>query len=244
MPTDAQREAPRHRPDRSPVMTQRWSDLLFLHWEVPAEQISPTLPPGLHLETFQGKAYLGIVPFAMEKVRPRFLPPVPGLSWFLELNLRTYVYDEQGRPGVWFYSLDANQPIAVELARKLFHLPYQHAKMCAPKSDGLVNFQSLRKGTGQTARFPYQGIGPIETAAPGTLEFFLLERYLLFSTNRAGKLKIGQVHHSPYPFQQASCEEPSLLPFTWNNFPEPEGPPVSVLSSPGVNVEIFPLRDA
>lgn len=244
MPTDAQREAPRQRPAGTPVMTQRWAHLLFLHWEVPAEQLQATLPAGLHLDTFEGKGQLGIVPFFMEKVRPRFLPPVPGLSWFLELNLRTYVHDDEGRPGVWFYSLDANQRIAVELARKLFHLPYQHAQMSAREEEGLIDYQSRRRDTDQTARYRYQGHGEPLTAEPGTLEFFLLERYLLFSCNRQGELKVGQVHHRPYPFQKATCEDPSLLPFTWNNFPAPHSPPVSALYSPGVEVEIFPLRKA
>lgn len=225
-------------------MYQRWSDLLFLHWQVPAQQLVDTLPPGLHLDTFQENAYLGVVPFFMKKVRPRFLPTFPGLSSFLELNLRTYVYDDQGRPGVWFYSLDANQPIAVEIARNLFHLPYQHAEMSAPRNEGLIDYRSRRKKTDQVAHYRYEGIGESLTASPDSLEFFLLERYLLFSTNKAGKVKIGQVHHRPYPFQNAHCEAPSLLPFTWNQFPEPSQAPVSALYSPGVDVEIFALRNA
>ena len=185
---------------------------------------------------------LGIVPFAMEKVRPRFLPPVLGLSWFLELNLRTYVYDEQGRPGVWFYSLDANQSLAVELGRKLFHLPYQHAQMSAAPEGTALRYKSQRKGTNEQAHYLYQGQGPIRHAAPGTLEFFLLERYLLFSTNKTGELKIGQVHHEPYPYQPAKTTEFSTLPFRWNHFPEPKEKPISALHSPGVDVEIFPLK--
>lgn len=244
MPSAEQREQPRILPSGSPVMFQRWSHLLFLHWEVPAELLTETLPAGLHLDTFQDRAFLGIVPFYMEKVRPRFLPPVPRLSWFLELNLRTYVYDDQGRPGVWFYSLDANQALAVELARKLFHLPYQHAEMSSQQDDKGIHYQSRRKSGSDRASYHYQGQGEIQTAAPNTLEFFLLERYLLFSTNKQGQLKIGQVHHRPYPFQIATCENPSLLPFRWNQFPEPKTPPISSLYSPGVDVQIFPLRRA
>lgn len=99
-------------------MYQRWRDLLFLHWEYPVEQIQQTLPPGLRVDTYHGQAYLGIVPFFMCDIRPRFLPAVRGISHFLELNLRTYVYDEAGVPGVWFYSLDANQRLAVKVARR------------------------------------------------------------------------------------------------------------------------------
>lgn len=237
-----QREAPRQRPTGSPVMSQRWSDLLFLHWEIDPAAIATTLPSGLHLDTFQEKAYLGIVPFRMQDVRPRFLPPVPGLSSFLELNLRTYVYDEQGRPGVWFYSLDANQTIAVEIARKLFHLPYQHAEMSFEQRAPELTFCSQRRGSHKQARFRYRVEGDIQTADSESLEFFLLERYLLFSQTKNGMLKIGQVHHRPYPYQVAHCDSPSLLPFTWNRFPAPTTPPVSSLYSSGVAVEIFPLR--
>ena len=244
MPTDQQREAPRQRPLGSPVMLQRWSELLFLHWEVPTELLTPTLPPGLHLDTFQGRAFLGIVPFSMEKVRPRLLPPLPGLSWFLELNLRTYVYDDQGRPGVWFYSLDADQAIAVELARKLFHLPYQHAQMSTKREGSSISFQSLRKNTDEQANYHYEGHGSIQNATAGSLDFFLLERYLLFSTNKDGQLKLGQVHHKPYPYQQAKVRGLSTLPFHWNQFPEPKEAPLSALCSPGVNVQIFPLKKA
>ena len=245
MPTAEEREQARKRPGTSPVMRQRWSDLLFLHWEFDAQDLASTLPSGLHLDTFQNKAYLGIVPFSMKRIRPCFCPPIPGLSWFLELNLRTYVHDEKGRPGVWFYSLDANQTIAVELGRRLFHLPYQHAQMSLQRQEGGLTFRSQRKeknAESSIAKYPYQIQGELQTARAETLEFFLLERYLLFSTNKQGSLKIGQVHHHPYPFQQASCTSPSLLPFSWNGFPQPSEPPISQLYSPGVDVEIFPLR--
>ena len=225
-------------------MRQRWSDLLFLHWEVEAEQIAKTLPPDLTLDTFEKRAFLGIVPFKMEKIRPCGLPPVPGLSWFLELNLRTYVYDKNGRPGVWFYSLDANQPVAVKLAQQLFHLPYQHAEMSATSTENGLLYNCRRKPDEQTATYCYRGQGVEKNATPGTLEFFLLERYLLFSTDQRGQLKIGQVHHPPYPFQNASCEPFSVLPFTWNDFLEPKEPPSSILYSPGVDVEVFPLHTA
>ena len=127
-PTPEQRAATRVRPARSPVMFQSWRHLLFLHWAWDPAAIQATLPAGLHVDTFDGRAYLGVVPFWMDAVRPRFCPLVPGLSWFLELNLRTYVHTADGTPGVWFYSLDCNQPVAVQLARSLFSLPYVHAR--------------------------------------------------------------------------------------------------------------------
>ena len=110
-------------------MRQRWAGLLVLHWPIEISLIQDRLPPGLHVDTFNGQAWIGVVPFFMQRVRPTGLPPVPWLSWFLELNVRTYVHDDAGNPGVWFFSLDCNQPVAVEIARRAFHLPYQHAAM-------------------------------------------------------------------------------------------------------------------
>ena len=130
-------------------MFQQWREVLFLHWEYPVAAIQATLPEGLFVDTFDGKAYLGIVPFFMRNVRPRFLPIVPALSHFMELNLRTYVHDRAGVPGVWFYSLDANQWLAVEIARRFFHLPYEHAEMESRRTEsGALRYQSKRLGGG------------------------------------------------------------------------------------------------
>lgn len=236
-PTMKQRLACQTRPSQGVVMRQRWSELLFLHWEVDAELIRKRLPEGLHLDLFEGRAYLGIVPFYMERVRPKGLPCVPWLSDFLELNVRTYVHDDKGRPGVWFFSLDCNQPIAVEIARKLFHLPYQHARM----SEDNHGYHCQRKGQKETATYQYSGNTPLNSADSGTLEFFLLERYLLFSTTKCGQLKVGQVHHEPYQFCEATVTQASDLPAQWEQFPI-EGEPISQLYSPGVPVEIFPLK--
>ena len=231
----------REKPSSSQVMFQRWSQLLFLHWEIDPDLIKERLPDHLSVDIHEGKTYLGLVPFFMQKVRPRFLPCVPWLSNFLELNIRVYVHDQHGRPGVWFFSLDCNQPIAVELARRLFHLPYQHASMSAEPADGFTNFSCQRKGQGPPANYFYRGRGEVQLAEPGSLEFFLLERYLLFSTNHQGELFSGQVHHFPYPFQKAETSEWSKEPLVWNGF-HLEGPPVSSLYSEGVDVEIHPLR--
>ena len=124
-PTLTQRLEYQKRPqNKAVVMYQKWRDLLFLHWEFDPQVIQETLPAGLHVDTYQGRAYLGLVPFYMKDIRPRFCPCIPGISNFLEMNLRTYVFDSTGRPGVWFYSLDANQWLAVRIARRFFHLPY------------------------------------------------------------------------------------------------------------------------
>src|SRR5215213_8448293 len=115
-------------PDGSWVLRMRWRDLLFMHWRVPEEVLRPLIPQALRLDSCDGSAWLGVVPFRMESVRPRFLPAVPWLSGFPELNLRTYVTHEN-KPGLWFFSLDAYNPVAVRLARATFGLPYFDAKM-------------------------------------------------------------------------------------------------------------------
>lgn len=223
-------------------MKQRWSRLLFLHWSVDPELLKPLVPHGLHLDLHEGKAWLGIVPFLMERVRPVLLPAVPGLSWFLELNVRIYVHDESGQPGVWFLSLDCNQPVAVELARKLFLLPYKHARMRCGGERARSRYRCLRKGETEEAAYEYGPAGEAREAAPGTLEFFLLERYVLFSSGRNGRLYHGRVFHAPYRWAPAKCSLWSTLPVKWNGLPEPHGPPGSLLWVEQVDVEIFPLR--
>lgn len=239
LPTLQDRLAVRERPDTLPVMFQRWRDLLFLHWEIEANLIQARLPDGLQVDLHEGKTYLGLVPFFMKKVRPKFLPALPWLSNFMELNVRAYVHDEQGRPGVWFFSLDCNQAIAVELARKFFHLPYQHARM---ESRGAI-YECQRKGKTETARYEFTPVPSGEVAKPGSLEFFLLERYLLFSDTRSGRLKCGQVHHPPYTFAKAPIQRADPSPILWEGF-QIEGNPVSALVSTGVDVEIFALQNA
>ncbi|MEX1116379.1 MAG: DUF2071 domain-containing protein [Akkermansiaceae bacterium] len=242
-PTPAQRLAVCARPEGSPVMRQRWSGLLFLHWPVDPEIIQERLPNGLFVDTYDGDAWLGVVPFFMERVRPVLLPPVPGLSWFLELNVRTYVHDAEGRPGVWFFSLDCNQPLAVEVARRFFHLPYEHAAMQAEFPGNDIDYHSRRKCAGAAdAQFHYGRPSAGRPAVEGSLEWFLVERYLLFSARNDGGLYCGQVHHTPYQISPARCDAWSTEPLRLNGFKEPECPPPSMLVARPVDVRIFPLR--
>ncbi|MBD3220052.1 DUF2071 domain-containing protein [bacterium] len=243
-PTVEQRiEATRRPAGRSLVMHQRWERLLFLHWRVEPEVIQATLPPRLVVDTHDGHAYLGVVPFLMRGVRPRFCPAVPGVSSFLELNLRTYVHDDRGRPGVWFYSLDANQPIAVALARALFSLPYRHAVMrAAVADDGWVDVSSRRRGD-QEQRFRYRPGAPLGPADPGSLEYFLAERYLLFAHRpRDGALLMGQVHHAPYPLTDVEVAAASRRLFTLNGFADPGRPAEHAMMAAGVAVSIYGLQ--
>jgi len=240
IPTLESRLAVCTRPSRPHVLLQRWEKLAFLHWRWDAADIQRTLPPGLFVDTFQGDSWLAIVPFYMRGIRPRFCPPVPGISDFLELNVRTYVHDEQGRPGVWFYSLDCDQPLAVWTARRLFHLPYQHARMQAPMTDGWIDYTCQRRGEPAQSRLRYQLSAETRTAAPGTLEFFLAERYLLFSPSPRG-IRCGQVHHVPYPLAEAKLDAWDAKPLLQAGFSDPQRPPDHVIGSPGVAVRVYPL---
>lgn len=229
---------------RKPVMRQTWRQLLFLHWVVDPGMLAETLPEGIHLDLFEGKAYLGVVPFYMRNIRPRGLPPFPGLSNFLELNVRTYVHDESGDPGVWFLSLDANNPIACATARSLFQLPYYNAKMQSTETDW-VDYKAQRIGKQEAATYRYRGTGEATLAEPGTLNFFLLERYLLFACKPgSGKIMRGQVHHQPYRLHKAEVEEWSAAPVAWNGMPSPAGYPDHLCHADDVNVEIYGLEAA
>jgi len=243
LPSDQQRLGARQKPDSPVVMRQDWSHLLFLHWEISPEEIQQRLPEGLYVDTFEGKAYLGVVPFFMEKIRPSYLPCVPGLSWFQELNFRTYVHDKHGNPGVWFFTLDCNQWLAVKIARGLFHLPYNHAKMSSEKIGDDLIYKSQRKGDtiDQVYNYP-QNLTTTQEAEVGTLEFFLLERYRLFSQRKNGTIYEGLVHHPPYQYQHLeNTTQPTRL-FSLCDFAEPGAPPVSAMIAATVSVNIHPLK--
>jgi uncharacterized protein len=244
-PDEAQRVEVRAWPAGSLVMHQQWCDLLFLHWEYPAAMLQATLPDGLFVDTFDGRAYLGVVPFFMRNIRPRFLPAVPGISDFMELNVRTYVHDRAGVPGVWFYSLDANQRLAVAIARRFFHLPYEHARMSATRAPGgVIRYESTRLHRGEMQRpciFEYAAGAELPAAASGTLEFFLVERYRLYSRAPDG-LRRGAVFHQPYPLCRAEVTACGDELLTLDGFPPAGRPPDHTILSRGVDVDIFSLE--
>ena len=247
-PTPEQRAATRVRPARSPVMFQSWNHLLFLHWAWDPAAIQATLPEGLFVDTHNRQAYLGVVPFWMDAVRPRFCPPVPGVSWFLELNLRTYVHTADGTPGVWFYSLDCNNPVAVRLARTFFSLPYVDATQSGTRPHaGPADFTSHRKSqpvaTSPDNQFTYSASGPATPAAPGSLEYFLAERYVLFSqSRRTGRLHEGRVWHEPYQLAPARVDHAETSLFTDNGFPQPSRPADHTMTCSDVDVSIYGLQ--
>ena len=241
-PAEKDRLAARQRPAKTAVIRQAWKNLLFLHWEAPASQLQALLPSGLHIDTHDGKAWIGIVPFFMRRVRPAFLPSVPGLSNFLELNVRTYVYDASGTPGVWFFSLDANHGIACSLGRRLFNLNYRNAKIQAHEEDW-THFRAHRNGSSDGATYRYRSTGSGRIAKPGSLDFFLTERYALYSSSKHGsQLWRGRVHHKPYQLHEVKIESYSSIPITWNRQSPVAGPPQHKCASPGVDVEIFSLQ--
>lgn len=239
------RLAEREKPKLPTVMYQRWEELLFLHWPVEPQIVAKVLPPGLGVDTYKGKAWLGVVPFSMRGVRPRFLPAVPGLSSFPELNLRTYVVDELGRPGVWFYSLDTPKHLPNWIARTFFHLNYRFARIQVKDKGGSRSYRSeLWMGTDWDVpqEYEWERIGEPFTAELGSLDFFLAERYRLFAYNDAkAQLMTGQVHHQAYPLQQVNLKRYSKRIFTLNGLSKPDSLPVSLLASSGVNVEISPM---
>jgi uncharacterized protein YqjF (DUF2071 family) len=195
-------------PRRPWVLPMVWHDLLFAHWPVPASPLRDRLPAGLELDLHEGQAWLGVVPFRMTGIRPRGFPHVPGLSSFIELNLRTYV-TAGGRPGVWFLSLDASNPVAVQLARWSFRLPYFRAAMSCRADGAAIEYRSRRTHSGvPPAEFAgrYQPSGAPFTALPGSFEAWLIERYCLYTTGPQGRIRRGEIDHAPWQLQRAEAE--------------------------------------
>jgi uncharacterized protein len=243
------RIAPTRRPDDRPAGFQRWRTLLFLHWEVPAAAIREKIPKELEVDTFEGKAYVGVVPFTMKDVSPWWSPSVPGISNFHELNVRTYVHKGGENPGVWFFSLDAASSVAVIAARTGWHLPYHRASMEMDVSEGEggggeeVRYTSRRLWPGpKPAEFEvrYRIGESIGNAVPGTFEHFLAERYFLYADTGSG-LELGQVHHKPYPLCKAEVSEWKESMLAANGLPATSGEPLA-LYSPGVDVDVFALK--
>ena len=235
------RIAPTRRPEGRNDGTQRWRELLFIHWPVPVEAVRPLLPARLTPDTFDGTLYIGIVPFRMESVAPRWLPDAMAFN-FLETNLRTYVHLDGEAPGVWFFSLEAASWLAVRAARIGWSLPYHDARMSLTREGEQVHYESMRSGRHKTRFEVSYSVGDaLPPSEPGTLQHFLLERYLLYS-ERGGRLCRGQVHHSPYPAHQASVHEVHDELCAAVGLPSPVGLPTLVHYAPGVDVEVFGVK--
>ncbi|MGA7617096.1 MAG: DUF2071 domain-containing protein [Thermoanaerobaculia bacterium] len=217
---------------------QKWSRLGFLHWRIAPEDLRPLVPPMLEIETFDGAAWITLVPFEIRDSRPRFVPPFlpfPLVASFLELNLRTYVR-HRDLSGVFFFSLDAASRLAVAAARATYHLPYFFAQMSMETADGRVEYESRRRETEASFRMSSFAEGELTTASATTLDHFLLERYALFAHHR-GHIFAAHVRHHPYRYR----------PLTITRLEETvtraagirlDAPPELAHDSPGVDVYV------
>jgi uncharacterized protein len=212
-----------HRPWPMPssawVMTQTWHDLLFAHWPVEIDQLRGRVPGTFPIDTFEGRAWIGIVPFHMSNVAPRGLPALPWVSAFPELNVRTYVTLD-GNPGVYFFSLDAANPLAVQAARLLAHLPYYTASMAVEPAGSWIDYRSRRTASHTPPAelvCRYAPLGPPAAPIQGTLEYFLTERYCLYTQDASGRSYRLDIHHPRWPLQSADAE------FSANTMAEAQG---------------------
>jgi uncharacterized protein YqjF (DUF2071 family) len=189
-------------------MEQQWSDLLFAHWPVPTENLRPLVPPVLLLDTYEDRCWVGVTPFYLSGLRARGLPALPGIASFPELNVRTYV-SRDGKPGVFFFSLDAGSLAAVFGARSLYGLPYFYARMRVRRDGGDVAYSCRRSHLGKVAEFEarYRPISPPRQPQPATLRHFLTERYCLYTVS-GRHLYRDQIHHLPWPLQEDEAEIP------------------------------------
>lgn len=224
-------------------MRMTWSELLFAHWSFEPEIVARHLPDGLSLDVRDGRAWVGVVPFLMSDVAPRCCPALPYLSRFLELNVRTYVVVD-GKPGVWFFSLDAANKIAVRVARKTFNLPYMDAKMSlGRKESSRIDYQSTRTHRDEPAAdfvATYRSLGESFEAQSGTLEHWLTARYCLYSANRKGDIYRGEIDHRPWTLRNAECEIAMNTMGDSQGFAF-DGPPHLLYAEP-IQVRAWPIR--
>jgi hypothetical protein len=204
---------PRPLPTGRWAVAQRWNDLLFAHWPLPPATLGALLPEGMAIDTFQGSAWLGVVPFWMDRVKFRGFPVIPWTGRMPDLSLRTYVRDQRtGTPGVYYFSLDAGSLLAVLAARAFYNLPYHWAEMShEQRSEREFSFYSRRLFAGHAVRFQarFRGLGPTHRTAggdSGTLEYFLMERYCLFARDRSGHPIRANIHYVPWPLEEAEAE--------------------------------------
>jgi uncharacterized protein YqjF (DUF2071 family) len=226
-------------PDRPWIMRQNWHDLLFMHWPLRHDDLRPLVPAQLALDTYDGQAWIGVVPFWMSGIRARGLPPFPGFSRFPELNVRTYV-THRGQPGVYFFSLDAANFTAVWAARKFYHLPYFRAEMRAEERKGEIVYSSRRLEGSAEYFGQYHPVSDVRLRVNGSLECFLTERYCLYTVSD-GSVYCGEIHHPPWPLQDAVAE------ITQNSMAAAAGitlPPVTPLLhfAKRLDVLIWPLE--
>jgi len=227
----------RTRPEGSPIMHQTWQNLLFLHWPIDPALLRPLIPERLEIDTYDGKAWIGVTPFAMTDVHLTSLPPIPGLDSLLELNVRTYVHHD-GKPGVWFFSLDASKLIPAMAARILFMLPYYKADMQFTQQESEMHFSS-RRVIGREARFDARWRTGIQLRDPDidSLAFFLVERYCLFAGSDES-LAITRIYHHPWILDEVLGLEQQSTMIAALDLPEPSDAPLAHFSR-SLSVDIW-----
>jgi uncharacterized protein YqjF (DUF2071 family) len=233
------RLAPRQRPSGLPVLHQRWHGLVFLHWAFAPEILRTLVPAGLELDCFDGRAWVGITPFSVTGMRPSFLPPLPAVSRADEINVRLYVHRD-GVPGIWFPSLEITSRLAVLAARLAYRLPYFHARMRVDRDGDSVSFRSERSGRPRAALDAEWRVGqPRESAAPGSLEFFLIERYVLYSGDRTTLLR-ARIHHQPWPLREVTVLRFASTLLEACGVPSPSTPMLAHAQGEPFDVEVWP----
>jgi uncharacterized protein YqjF (DUF2071 family) len=238
-PLDADRLAARHRPKGQPVMHQTWGKLLFMHWRIEENLLRPFIPDSLEIDTYGGSAWIAITPFTMWDVRalPPYVPPVPGLSALHELNVRTYVH-HNGVPGVWFFSLDTNSTAAVLAASTIYYLPYHYADIELKERGRKITY-SLSRDDDPPAAFKAEWkVGdPLPQSQPGSKEFFLTERYILYAEHD-DQLYRARIHHDPWPLQEAELIKWGSTMLEANRLNQPTNDPI-VHYAEEIDVEIW-----
>ena len=232
----------RERPDSMPIGRQTWGKLLFMHWRIPVERLRAAVPDELEIDTHDGEAWIGVVPFTIWGMRLSFLPPVPGLSEMHELNVRTYVH-YKGVPGVLFLSLDATSALAVLGARTFFLLPYYNADISLKQEGERITYHSRRThANAPPAVFDavWQIGSPLEASRPGSLEFFLTERYC-FLTVHEGAVYRCRIHHPPWPLSAATVSTYHSTMIESHGLPTPTGEPLLHYAEE-ITVDIWPLE--
>ena len=220
-------------------MAQTWHDLLFAHWPIAAEALRPLVPRELPLDTFDGRSWIAIAPFHMSGIRARGVPALPGLSRFPELNVRTYV-SLDGKPGVFFFSLDAASAIAVWAARAFYRLPYFHARMSVKAESDHIEYVSKRSRDTAEFRSTYQPNAPVQMRPRGSLEHWLTERYCLYTVAER-RVYRAESHHLPWPLQNAAAKFAANTMGSAAGVSLPQVPPLLHFSK-RLDVLIWPLH--
>jgi hypothetical protein len=229
----------RQRPGGLPLMQQHWGKLLFLHWRIEEELLRPLVPTTLEIDTFDGSAWIAVTPFTMWGIRASFLPPIPGASAFHELNVRTYVHLD-GVPGVWFFSLDAANALAVWGARNFYHLPYFRAEMSLEQKGNAIEYSSKRIDSPAELRATWNIGEPLPESQLGTLQFFLTERYCLYAAHH-GELYRARIFHPPWSLQAATLSSLQSTMIESAGLPTPDAEPLLHYSEE-IGVDIWPLK--